>query len=319
MIILIAIEITLLHYNLRGLKLYNVLLIVYFIYNIMGVLSNYYKNIITSEYAFIFISMIELKGKYNYDLNKIPFVDKLELYNAADTRAKMKNKKGNSWYDSTENSVLELYIENYRNNTSSEVEEKRPKKNPDKPLHYEEREDGIYKLWEANAENLKVTIMKSRLVPFYSVYVKRYDVKDWNKTWYIEIASHKWFDLLEAKEIADKMKNIASKYTSPGSERTNLVKNLPTSLKFKETRDNRFWFTTREMDVDENCKISIIKSDREKPYSAYVKMHKKEHWTTQWYIEVSSHMWTTLSQAKLIVEKLYNLALSYKAPWIDNE
>jgi hypothetical protein len=34
------------------------------------------------------------------------------------------------------------------------------------------------------------------------------------------------------------MKNIALKYKSPGAERTNFAKKLPTSLDFKETKDD---------------------------------------------------------------------------------
>ena len=184
--------------------------------------------------------------------------------------------------------------------------------------HYEEREDGIYKFWEANIENLKITIMENGLSPFYSVFVRRNDVKNWYKRWYIEIASHKWSDLSEAKEIADKMVNIALKYKAPSSIKINIVKKTPTWLDFKETKDNR-WFTVWEADLDKNCSLKIIKSERSKIYSAFVKTRKQEHWETQWYIEVASHMWTTLSQAKIIVGKLYNITIPYKVPWIDNK
>lgn len=322
LIILLAIEVIIWNYNLYGLKLYKVLLIIYSIYNMMGILSNEYKQVITSEYAFIFACILELKSVYEYNLNKIPFINKLEVYNSASNQIKFKNKKGNSWYGNAETLLLETYIENIRDSIRPDIEEE-PKKNLDKPLHYEEREDGIYKIWEAKTENnLKITIIKSELNPYgwqspYSVYAKRYDIENWKGRWYIEISSDKWFDLSGAKEIADKMKNIALKYVSPSPEKTNFIKNLPTSLDLKKTKDGRF--TIRKTDVDENCKLTIIKDDKDKSYGVYVKMYKKEHWRTKWYIEISSSRWNSFLQAKIIAGKLYNIAMSYEVPWTDGK
>lgn len=323
------IEILLKNYTTNWLKLYNILSSIYYIYNILALFSNKYKKIITSEYELIFDSILKLKWEYDNNIHKIPFTDKIEIYNYADNNIKLKNKLAfNPWEDNDYTYLGEHLKQYYKeksniNKDSSQEDEDFPQKQLmwQKQLSFKKSIDKNYTKRDAEIEDNwpKITILKNGYHPFYSVYAKNYPKEvDWQAKWYIEISSSRGLDLEQAKTIAGKLYDIVIWYKTP--EPNNEWKKVDINKKislFNKRIDK--WYIIREMDIEDEWTIRILKNENHPFYSVYIKKYTFRFWMRTWYIDISSSKALDLAQAEIIVNKLYNIAAWYNAPssWVE--
>lgn len=110
--LLSVIETLLSEYNIYWYVLFRILFLLYIIYGIFTSFSNHYKHLIISEYIFIFTWVQSLKEQYA-SIRKVPLVDKIELFNLADSQMELKNKNGISWENSDSFAMLWEYIQIY--------------------------------------------------------------------------------------------------------------------------------------------------------------------------------------------------------------
>lgn len=85
-------------------------------------------------------------------------------------------------------------------------------------------------------------------------------------------------------------------------------------LAFYEVEDKDINYQNWECEIDGGI-LRILKHKANPFYSVYARRYVKENGVTQWYMEISSQKATSLTDAKNVAEKMYDIVLWYKVPW----
>lgn len=251
--------------------------------------------------------------------------NKTEISN--ETFLKIKNLLEKNWIYKKWNNKSWTTINSARNNKTSDLTEQEKKeiqeyiqkkfnhKEAQNELTFKENIDGDYTQRDSKFDEWPmIKILKNKNHPFYSIYAKNYPKEiDWHPKWYIEISSNRAFDLTQAKIIARKLYNIVIQYETPKPD--NDYKKI-IKVKKISSFDKRIEkpYTIRELDIEDEWTIRILKNEIHSFYSVYIKKYTFRFWIRTWYIEVSSSKAFDLEQAEIIANKLYYIATRYKAP-----